>query len=53
MVRINPNSSAHSGELDHCNLTIGQEQGRTDNSLSPRAIGDHGARVLAQTQKSL
>ncbi|CAI9583119.1 unnamed protein product, partial [Staurois parvus] len=28
-------------------------QGRTDNSWGPRAIGDHGARVLAQTQKSL
>ncbi|CAI9576776.1 unnamed protein product, partial [Staurois parvus] len=25
----------------------------TDNSWGPRAIGDHGAPVLAQTQKSL
>ncbi|CAI9618056.1 unnamed protein product, partial [Staurois parvus] len=30
-----------------------QEQWWTDNSWGPRAIGDRGARVLAQTQKSL
>ncbi|CAI9535574.1 unnamed protein product, partial [Staurois parvus] len=32
---------------------VGRGQGRTDNSWGPRAIVDHGARVLAQTQKSL
>ncbi|CAI9553685.1 unnamed protein product [Staurois parvus] len=32
----------------------GNNQGRTNNSWGPRAIGDHGGPcVLAQTQKSL
>ncbi|CAI9533222.1 unnamed protein product, partial [Staurois parvus] len=42
--------------LEHSKLvcTNSGEQGRTDNSWGPWAIGDHGAPcVLAQTQKSL
>ncbi|CAI9619338.1 unnamed protein product, partial [Staurois parvus] len=47
MQRINPfSSTVPITSMLYC-------QGRTDNSWGPRAIGDHGARVLAKTQKSL